>query len=437
MTANRSPPALLPLCRCAAVFNGALAGALACVWVWMGLHGLFWRADFSAFYTGWTIIREGRGERLYDLDLQADTQARLLPERPADQGLLPFVNPPHAALALAPLALLPRPAAFAVWTILQVGMCLLAGHFLLRLQTDHDAGVRTTTLLTALAFPPLFMSFQMGQVSLWCLVCLLGFVRALQTGRPLATAAWIAAGTIKPQLMVVPCLLLLGLRRWRELVLLAALLAGWVGLTTLVLGPRCWLDYLALLRFHGRQFGTSGIDPLVMYNLKGFLTFLLGAGRADLINSLTVAAWLAGAGLILWLWRDARAAQGGDFRGRLALSFLLGVLVNPHLNPTDALVLVLPALLFHEHLGRVARRKQALSFAALAVACPLLFLVDWRLVDPARLGLRPFFLLLVAVAGWMAVSLAGGPRLVTPRQNPLDSGLSEVQSGHVPTRTIP
>jgi hypothetical protein len=390
--------------RFATVLNGAMALALAGLWVWMCAEGLFWRADFSAFYTGYTLILDGRGDRLYDLDRQAEYQAYLLPERPAGEGLLPFVHPPHAAVALTPLGLLSRPAAFALWSALQVGMCVLACRFLLRLQVDQDAAARWVTIATVLAFPPLFSSFQMGQVSLWCLVCQLGFVCALKDRRPLGIAAWIVAGSIKPQLMVMPCMLLLALRRWRELAWLASFFAVIAGLATLVLGPRCWLDYLDLLRVHARHFGTSGVDPLIMYNVKGLLTSLLGQGRAELINQVTVGAWLASLVFIAWLWRGRRRLDGTDWRGKLALSFLVGILVNPHLNPMDALTLVLPAVLFHAQLISDGRRQQAAAFAAVAVCCPLLFLIDCWGLNPSRLGFRPFIVLMLAVLVWILLS---------------------------------
>src|SRR5205823_2219097 len=55
--------------RCAAVLNGSLAVLLAGAWVFLGLQGLFWKADFSASYTGWSMVLDGHGGRLYDIEL--------------------------------------------------------------------------------------------------------------------------------------------------------------------------------------------------------------------------------------------------------------------------------------------------------------------------------------------------------------------------------
>jgi hypothetical protein len=412
-------PALAPAWRCAIVLNVALLVLLVCLGVVLGLRGLLWRADFGALYTGWSMIVEGQGGRLYDLDLQNDYQHRVLPEKPADEGVLPFVYPPHMAVTLAPLALLPRPAAFAVWTLLQVGLCVLACRFLLRLQADQPASVRWTTLLGFLAFPPLTLTILMGQLSLWCLVCLLGFVTALRERRSFAIAAWLVAGTVKPQLVVIPFVLLLGLRRWRELALATGLLVGWCGLATVVLGPGCWLAYPPLLHFSSRHFDTFGTDPTVMYNLKGLLTGILGIGRASLIFLLTVVAWLAGGLATLWLWRKRDAVEAPDFPGRLALTLLLATLVNPHVFGADVLVLVLPAVLFYRHLVGRGEWTQSVVFAGIALLCPVLFLVDCYLLPPLGLWVRPFYLLLLGLAGWMAVTVG---RSAEPRTVPAEAG---------------
>jgi hypothetical protein len=409
-----SAPVISPFWRCAAVLNGTLALVLVVAWIGMGIQGLFWRSDFSAYYTGYAMILDGRGDRLYDLDLQAEYQTRLLPERPNGEGLLPFVFGPQVAVVLSPLALLSRPAAFPVWTVLQLGMCLLVWRFLCRIQSGENLAVRQLAMLTILAFPPLFASFQMGQVSLWCLVCQMGFVCALRERRPLLVAAWIVAGTIKPQLMVMPCVVLVGLRRGRDLLWLALLLASSSALTTLILGPGCWIDFLSVLRVHSQQFGSFGIDPVIMYNVKGVLTALLGPGSAWLINVLTILAWVASVLLALWLWRDRSALNAPDWRGRLALTFLLGLLANPHLYAHDALGLVLPAVLFHGQLRSDGERTQATAFAALAVCCPLLFLIDCWGIHRSPLGFRPFILVLLGLAFWMAV-LKSRSRTLAPQ----------------------
>jgi hypothetical protein len=67
--------------RIAVVFNASLALSLAVVWVHMAVQGVFWRADFTNYYTGWSLVRDGLGHRHYDLELQTRYQEQIVPER--------------------------------------------------------------------------------------------------------------------------------------------------------------------------------------------------------------------------------------------------------------------------------------------------------------------------------------------------------------------
>ena len=42
---------------------------------------MFWRADFTNYYTGWSLVRDGLGHRHYDLELQTRYQEQIVPER--------------------------------------------------------------------------------------------------------------------------------------------------------------------------------------------------------------------------------------------------------------------------------------------------------------------------------------------------------------------
>src|SRR6185437_9114380 len=67
--------------------------------------------------------------QLYALDRQREVQQRVEAAAgvPADQRFtLAFDNPPPAALVLAPFALLPPGPSYAVWTGLNLTLCLVA-----------------------------------------------------------------------------------------------------------------------------------------------------------------------------------------------------------------------------------------------------------------------------------------------------------------------
>jgi hypothetical protein len=376
---------------------------LVVLWLKMAAAGVFWRADFTALYPGWSMVLDGHGARLYDLNLQETYQRRALPDPSLYEGLLPHGWPPHSGLLFAPLALLGRGAAFFVWALFQAGLCVLARQQIRWLTREWEAQTRWLVLFGFLAFPPLFMSFKQGQTAVLSLVCLLGFVRGLKEGRPWPTALWLVLGSIKPHLTLIPAVILLGGRRWRELAIAGGALALWVGLSALVLEWESWWSYPQYLRFSSQQFGSFGIDPLYMYNFKGLCTALLGSDRGELINALSAAALVLNVVAVLWLWRGAWTPESPQFDLRLSLSLLLALVCNPHVHVTDLLLLVPAALLFVEY-----RRRCALPLTGVGAAltlCPLLLLIDTG-IHPWPGEVRPFILLMLAATAWLAWDLA-------------------------------
>jgi hypothetical protein len=383
--------------------NGGLAVVALLLWLHWAVQGAFWRADFSFFYAAWSMVLDGHGARLYDLDLQREYQNRVVPERGGTALLVPFNHPPHSALALAPLALLPRQAAFYVWAVIQLGLLLLALRFLRVLAADWDPGERRLLLVTVLAFPPLLMTFQQGQYSLLALVCLLGVWRGLRRDRPVAVGFWLVLGSVKPQLVLFPALVLLAGRRWRALGAALALFLPWAVLTTVAFGPSCWWGFVEVLHYSSHQFGGAGIDPLLMYNLKGLYTAVLGGGQAALVNALAGGTLVLAALGTLWAWRSGSPSLGLG----MALTLQAGLLCNPHLYGHDTLTLVLPAALFYDHLRAHDLRACAVGTALLL--SPLLFVLD-RYGPASPLGpFRPFTLLMLALALAMARYAAARP----------------------------
>jgi hypothetical protein len=170
-------------------------------------------------------------------------------------------------------------------------------------------------------------------------------------------------------------------------------------LTTLMLGWSCWPGFLSMLGHSARQFGANGIHPERMYNLKGLLTGLLGTEKSTLINALSAVALLGSVLATLWVWRGPPPADKAGFALRSAFTLLIGVVCNPHLNPVDALVLVVPAVLFRDYLHRRGLPTRGLD--VLLAACPVVFMVDCYGVGHWPAGVRPFFLLMLALLFWM------------------------------------
>jgi hypothetical protein len=79
--------------RLALTVNFSLARNCAGLWGMMAGRDMMWRADFTIFNTGWAIVRDGRGQSLYDLDVRARSQQQILDGRR-------FASPALAACGL-------------------------------------------------------------------------------------------------------------------------------------------------------------------------------------------------------------------------------------------------------------------------------------------------------------------------------------------------
>jgi hypothetical protein len=354
-------------------------------------------ADFTNFYTGWAMVRDGQGARLYDLDLQATYQQRILNGRGFKDGLLPFVNPPHSALPLAPLAWLSRDAAHAVWLALNLALLVYFIRRLGYLAREWSPGERLALGSIVLAIYPLYVTFLLGAFSLIVSISLLNSYLALRDGKDAQAALWLFLGTVKFQLVLLPAIWLVGARRWRAVGwgLLLSLVA--FGVTGLLFGWAIWGDYLRVLELHSQSYNVMGIIPSGTYSFKGALALALGDQAAPLINNVSLAAFgLAAAASLLLGLRQRRGDPHGPGLS-LGLAMLLGIVFNLHLYLHDVLTAVVPATLLYASLrdsGAPLRR-----YAGLLLLAPLLAFIGELIIDDA-LRLRVVVVLLFVLLGW-------------------------------------
>jgi hypothetical protein len=390
------------LLRGALILNISLGLSYAGLWISAARQDLLWRADFTAFYTGGAIVRDGQGAHLYDAELQTRYQQQILEGRSFKDGVLLYNYPPHVVFLFAPLAWLPRSTAFVIWTLAQGGLLVWLLLLLRRIAQSWERNERWLLLSAVVALPSLLTTFLLGAFSLLVLICLLQFYYALKQGRQAQSGLWLVVGIVKPQNILLPGVLLLGARRWRALVGAALIGAAVVLVSSVLLGWHTWLDFLNLLRTASGFFGIYGIDPTTMYNFKGTLALILGNAQGVLINQISLAALIIVVLLTLFLWRGPWRPDEPSFELRLAFTLLLGLLFSVHLNPQDGLMLVAPALLFYMYLRQ--RNLPRRAYAAFVLSCPLVFLVSEFTVK-GSLGIRIPVVAMTVLAAWMGWAL--------------------------------
>jgi hypothetical protein len=313
------------------------------------------RTDFPAFLTGARLIAEGHGAALYDPAAQAPVQQAITAPYRYARGLLPYNHLPFLAAILSPLAAAPLAWSYGVW-LAATALALLTAIGLLGRELAQAArspiearwAPRALWALS-LGFFPVYQSLLQAQTPPWGLLGFTLMIRYLRRERETMAGLALTLALVKPQLLIVPLLVLIYTRRWRTLGTFATAAAGLALLVTPLLGGFGWVgQYLGLLvNVAGATADTSIIQPPLMENLRGFFTLLATqidptvrlSGAAPWVGPLTVLASLLVLGALALAWRGRDAAlwqrDPGGWDARWAATLLAALLVNPHGLPYE------------------------------------------------------------------------------------------------------
>jgi hypothetical protein len=358
----------------------ALNATTAGVYLWLTCMlyikgSRLFRTDFAAFYTGWTMVREGMGDRIYDYGLQIQYQHKIFVNFGLEDPLLAFYYPPHVALLFSPLSSLSFNAAYVIWTL---GQLLLFG-LLIRFiygQTKIEGWLYKEQILlfTAIgALPSLLITLVLGTFSLLMLIALMGFSFALKRGREIEAIMWLILGSIKPQVMVLPGIALLFSRRWKILGIGTAIMSCIIFTSSLALKWDIWVDFFgAVAKAYEAKNNSLCVNPEAMCNLRGTLSVLLGPQHIEFVNMMgSFSFWIACiTTAVIW---NRLGREDAIFDLLMALTVILGMFFGLHVNPHDGLFMVVPALLFYNYLRQGYRYLRI--YAVFALSCPFVFLV--------------------------------------------------------------
>ncbi len=379
------------------------------LWVALIASGGTDGADYTAFYTGWTIVLDGNGANLYDPATQAAVQREILGGRSFEAGLNPFNNPPYLVLPFVPLAVLPLQASYLVWAVMQLALLTwLVYRLVTAIAADWSRLERCLLVGATLAAPPLAIALFQGSFSVLLTVAMLEVFLALRRGFDGRAGAWFVAASIKPQAVLTVGVAMLAARRWRFVAVAAACLAVLAAAATLAFGIGVWPDYLRFIGDYVGSFDVMSVRPSVMWNVRGTLTLLLGpevtVAQAAGINTAALIAQIAALGAVAWLWRGRWDPDGSAFALRFSLTLILGLLFSPHLNPHDGLVLVPAAAIAYGAL-REGRHGHVTGWALFASPFAILLTNPLSVTEPGGPVIRTPVLLAAAFAVALAVAL--------------------------------
>ncbi len=353
----------------------AVALILAYLLIWLQLTPMdIGRSDFTSFYVGGTLLRDGHGAGLYNQALQQALHSRLI--APDREPNLPFVNPPPVALLVLPVTFLPLATAFHLWSLLELGVLVLAVVLAVRGAPWPSATPHIWKIAAGAA--------AVASMGTWTLVLQAQWTPVLALGLVLAHRCWkrgyqasgalvlvLAAGMAKPQLAIGLVAFLLGWRS-RRVILGAAAGAAALGLLSLALvGPSGIRGLIAILSASTTRWNLSN-----MLSAIGVIGSYLGNSAAAHVIGILVS--LGACVVALWLGSLVRRSPDRLDTALIGAS-VLSLLAAPHAYSDD---LVMLAPMFVIAVAATSRRAG----------------VDLRVRANGRV--------LLAFGGWALISLA-------------------------------
>jgi hypothetical protein len=296
-------------------------------------------SDFVILYEAGVLAVSPDRQRIYDPAVQLDYCNRLIaPDRLSSPFYLQY--PPWFFTLMAPWAVLPFKAAFAVWTVFWLAIAALSLIQLLRLGEITSKLDRSLLIAMALASAPIILSLKLGQTSLWLLssLCLFCYGWRIKSDKLVALA--LVLSSIKLQYLfffVIPCLVW---RRWKTIgwaalfgALLLAATAADVGWQSMYTYPS-WVSFV-------EASGSTGVSAESMVNIQGLARAFLGAKTSFLLGVLGFGSALVY--LAFTWWRGWRRQDLQNWL--LALTVCLGLLTSMHTHFHDCGLIAIAAAL--------------------------------------------------------------------------------------------
>jgi hypothetical protein len=339
-------------------------------------------ADFLAFYAASDLALQGRLADGYDVTLMGAAERATVP---ANTAVAPWQYPPTFALLIAPLALLPYPAAFALFMGLTLALYLWLIHAIL---PDRRA------ILAALAFSAAFVNALGGQNGFLSAALLGGGLMLLET-RPVAAGVLIGLLAYKPHLgLLVPFVLAAG-GYWRTIAAATAAalifaLAAW-----LAFGTESWEGFWRHLPVAGAYLREGALPWDKMASIFAAAR-LLGAGET-LAGTLHAVVALAVSVLAIDAWRRG---NGADLR--VALAVAATALVSPFIYDYDLVLLAIPIAILAADGLRSGWMPGLRTLLVIAWLAPM---IGSSLGRYAHLPLMPLVLLALFWACWRRLKL--------------------------------
>src|SRR6266851_123961 len=353
--------------------------------------------DFMAFWSAARLALAGRPEAAFDGATIAAIQHAAVPFLP--NIWVPWPYPPTFLQVVAPLGLLPYPAALATFVL---GTAALWAALVRAMLPDKR------NWIVAAAAPAGLITLIDGQNALLT-AALAGFALLWLERRPVAAGIMIGLLAVKPHLALLFPLALLAEGRWRSIAAAAATVLALCAASLLAFGWASWAAFLQHVPLT-LAMGEQGAVP--WGTMPSAHVFALSLGAPVLAASvLQGAVALFAACSVWWVWRR----RGAAFEAKAATLVAASLLVWPYLFYYDLTwaglaIAWLATLGLRDGFARGEREIFLFAWLAPALMPPV------QLLTAVQLGFPAVLLLLVAAVRRAAAAprLAGARRVPPP-----------------------
>jgi glycosyl transferase family 87 len=278
--------------------------------------------DLTFYYIAARIGLKSGWPRIYDLGLQ-QAQLDALGSDIKIADLARYISPPPVAWSALPLAALPFPVAYAIWSAL----LLIALIVTWRLAAPGQGRARLIQLAAALGWLPIIYGLQLGQPGLFVALGVAASYALLRTGRQWWAGVVLGLLVLKPQLafLVPPALLVSG--RYRAFAGSAIALAALAIASAINIGSEGISAYEARLSF------AAGVPV----NRALTLAPIIGSIPITRAVQVAIAVWV-----LAIVYRMRRRGPEMIFVPAL----IGGMLASPYLHLDDLVMVGLAAWLY-------------------------------------------------------------------------------------------
>ena len=313
--------------------------------------------DFSQFYAGATIVRDGSGQNLYTYELQENVQKELYSTAENRTGPVLYYHPAFEILIFVPLTYTSYSRAYFGWVLINlsilVAISLLLFPYLANLRPVFGINV----VLSLFAFFPIFNAIYHGQDSIVLLLLFASAFMSLKRDRPFLAGIFLGLGLFRFHIVVPFMLLFVVRKQWK--VIRGFFVTGVlvVGASVLVTGWQGSIKYVSLL-FEINQNLTNqahqvrfALYPRAMANLRGLLYTLFAGHLTDI--AIAIISLLFSLLVLLWfyVYLTKRGSAEADINLEFSLGIVVMLLVGFHVHLYDWSLLMLPILLLSNRLA--------------------------------------------------------------------------------------